>query len=216
MQTLVWTAETYVQLLDRARALLEREERAILGIAGAPACGKSTLCAELGVDLQRSHPSEVALVGMDAFHIGHRVLQQHDLVDVKGAPKTFDVDGYLALLSRLRHSRTTVYAPEFHREIEDSLAHVVEIPAQVRLVITEGNYLLLPTPPWDQVRTLLDEAWFVHLESSERQRRMVARHQRYGRTLAEARARTFGSDETNAVLVDQEQNRADLRIECLT
>jgi len=80
---------------------------------------------------------------------------------------------------------------------------VVEIGPEVGLVVTEGNYLLLPEPPWDAVRPLLDEAWFVHLDDDERRRRLEARHLRYGHSPADAAARTLGSDETNAVLVDR-------------
>ena len=81
---------------------------------------------------------------------------------------------------------------KFRREIEDSIAHVVEVAPEVGLVITEGNYLLLPDPPWDAVRPLLDEAWFVHLDDDERRRRMVLRHESHGHSPADARARTFG------------------------
>ena len=106
---------------------------------------------------------------MDAFHIGHRVLVRHGLTDVKGAPETFDALGFLHLLRRIRtETEETVYAPEFDRDIEDSLAHVTEISPSVRLVMVEGNYLLLDTPPWDGVRPLLDQAWFVHLADDER------------------------------------------------
>jgi pantothenate kinase len=190
-------------LRERARRLLLAPGRAVLGIAGAPASGKSTLAAELALQLLTDHPGAVAAVGMDAFHIGHRVLEQHGLTGVKGAPHTFDARGYVALLARIRASTETVYAPEFHRPIEDSIAHVVEVGPGVGLVITEGNYLLLSEPPWDEVRPMLDEAWFVHLEDDERRRRMVLRHEQHGHSPEDARARTFGSDEANAVLVNR-------------
>jgi len=177
--------------------------RAVLGIAGAPASGKSTLTAELALQLAADHPGAVAVVGMDAFHLGHRVLERHGQTGVKGAPHTFDARGYVVTLDRIRTSTDPVYAPEFHREIEDSLAHVVEIGPEVGLVITEGNYLLLPEAPWNAVRPLLDEAWFVHLDDDERRRRMVLRHESYGHSPADARARTFGNDEANAVLVNR-------------
>jgi len=80
---------------------------------------------------------------------------------------------------------------------------VVEIGPEVGLVVTEGNYLLLPEPPWDAVRPLLDEAWFVHLDDLERRRRLRLRHERYGHAPIEAAARTEGSDERNAVLVNR-------------
>ena len=175
----------------------------MLGIAGAPASGKSTLTEQLALELAADHPGGVVVVGMDAFHLGHRVLVQHGLTEVKGAPHTFDARGYVHLLARIRGSAETVYAPEFRRDIEDSIAHVVEVGPEVSLVLTEGNYLLLPEPPWDAVRPMLDEAWFVHLDDDERRRRMILRHESFGHSPAEARARTLGSDEANAVLVNQ-------------
>jgi pantothenate kinase len=208
-----WRHGDIGDLVDRAERLIQGRRRAVLGIAGAPASGKSTLAGLLVTELLRRHPGEVAEVGMDAFHIGHRVLVQSGLDAVKGAPHTFDVLGYVALLARLRNPTETVYAPEFHREIEDSIAQVVEVTPTVRLVVTEGNYLLLPQPPWDRVRALLDGAWFVHLDDAERQRRMIARHRHFGHSFEVATAKTYGSDETNARLVNTEQNRPDLWIE---
>jgi pantothenate kinase len=190
-------------LRERARRLLLAPGRAVLGIAGAPASGKSTLTEQLAHELAADHPGAVVVVGMDAFHLGHRVLVQHGLTEVKGAPHTFDARGYVNLLARIRASTETVYAPEFRREIEDSIAHVVEVGPQVGLVLTEGNYLLLPEPPWDAVRPMLDEAWFVHLDDDERRRRMVRRHESFGHSPADARARTLGSDEANAVMVNR-------------
>ncbi len=150
---------------------------------------------------------------MDAFHIGHRVLVRRGQAEIKGAPETFDAAGYLALLRRIRTEPGPVYAPEFVRDIEDSLAHVVEVGPAVKLVVTEGNYLLLPSPPWTGVRDLLDEAWFVHLDDVERHRRMALRHQSFGHSPEAAQARTHGSDERNAQLVNASQNRPDLWIE---
>ena len=213
MQHALWSGVDCGHLVDRAERLLETGGRRVLGIAGAPASGKSTLAAALLGELELRHPGSVGLLGMDAFHLGHRVLQRHRLEDVKGAPHTFDVLGYVALLERIRGSADTVYAPEFHREIEDSLAQVVEIGPQVRLVLTEGNYLLLPQAPWTRVRPLMDEAWFVFLDDTERQRRMLIRHQRYGHPPDVARAKTFGSDERNAQLVNRAQQEPDLWIE---
>jgi len=200
-------------LLDPALPLLDRPGRAVLGIAGAPASGKSTLAALLLAELERQRPGEVVGVGMDAFHLGHRVLVRRGQTGIKGAPETFDAVGYLHLLHRIRTETGTVYAPEFERAIEDSLAHVVEIGPEVGLVVSEGNYLLLAEPPWDRVRGLLDEAWFVHLEDTERQRRMVVRHLRHGHDPADAEARTYGNDERNARLVNAAPNRPDLWVE---
>jgi pantothenate kinase len=213
MERTTWSGTGTDGLLSRALALLDRPGRAVLGIAGAPASGKSTLADLLVAELERQRPGAVAAVGMDAFHLGHRVLVRRGQTEIKGAPETFDAVGYLHLLHRIRTETGTVYAPEFDRAIEDSLAHVVEIGPEVGLVVTEGNYLLLDDPPWDGVRGLLDEAWFVHLEDTERQRRMVARHLRHGHDPADAEARTYGNDERNARLVNAAPHRPDLWIE---
>ena len=215
----VWPGRGVEGLIDRAFRLLDRgtseagSQRAILGIAGAPASGKSTVARLLLAELARRRPGAAVGVGMDAFHIGHRVLAGRGQTRIKGAPETFDAEGYLHLLRRIRTEAGPIYAPEFERDIEDSLAHVVEIRPEVGLVITEGNYLLLESEPWVRVRELLDEAWFVHLADSERQRRMVLRHQHHGHDHRVARERTFGNDERNAQLVNAAQNRPDLWIE---
>jgi pantothenate kinase len=213
MERTTWPGTGVDGLLERALRLLDRPGRAVLGIAGAPASGKSTLAALLLAELERQRPGAAVGVGMDAFHIGHRVLVRRGQTAIKGAPETFDAVGYLHLLGRIRSETGTVYAPEFNRDIEDSLAHVVEIPPEVGLVVTEGNYLLLDLPPWDGVRAMLDQAWFVHLDDGERRRRMVARHLRHGHDQADAEARTFGSDERNAQLVNAAPNAPDLWIE---
>jgi pantothenate kinase len=213
MERMSWPGTEVAGVLDRALQLLDRPGRTVLGIAGAPASGKSTLAALLLAELERQRPAAAVGVGMDAFHIGHRVLVRRGLTDVKGAPETFDAAGYIHLLRRIRFESGTIYAPEFDRDIEDSLAHVVEIGPEVRLVVTEGNYLLLDSPPWDGVREMLDEAWFVHLADDERRRRMMARHQRHGHDPESARIRTFGNDERNAQLVDAAPNNPDLWIE---
>lgn len=216
MQHTTWPGTGVEGLLDRALALLERPGRTVLGIAGAPAAGKSTLAALLLAALERSRPGEAVGVGMDAFHLGHRVLARRGQTDIKGAPETFDAPGFVALLERIRLGGETVYAPEFDRDFEDSIAHVVEIGPEIGLVVTEGNYLLLDTPPWDRVRPMLDEAWFVHLANEERRRRMLARHLRHGHSPADAEARTLGSDERNAQLVNAAPNRPDLWIQQVT
>lgn len=213
MEKLTWTGTAVQTLVERAERLIQSDRRCVLGIAGAPASGKSTLATMLFAELRARHPGAVVLVGMDAFHIGHRVLEERGLVQVKGAPETFDVAGYLAMLARIRTAEGTIYAPEFRRDIEDSIAHTVEITTSARLVITEGNYLLLQGDPWGAVRDLLDEAWFVHLVDSERQRRMIRRHQSYGHSVEVATTRALGNDETNARLVNAFSGPPDVWIE---
>jgi pantothenate kinase len=208
------TARSMQQLDDstaRARAveLVRRQRRAVLGIAGPPGAGKSTYAEQLVAGLRaEGHP--VALVPMDGFHLAQAALQSRGLVPVKGAPQTFDVDGYVALLRRLRaRSGRIVWAPWFDRDLEEPIAAALPIADDVRLVVTEGNYLLLDQGPWATIRPLLDECWFVDLDPAVRRDRLAARHTRHGRSPDEALARTTGSDEANARLVDSTRLRAD-------
>ena len=195
------------QLLDRARALADRPGRAILGITGPPAAGKSSLAERLREELGPA----AAYVPLDGFHLGHQLLVENGLVERKGAPDTFDAAGYVALLRRLRDpAEGVVYAPRFERDIEDSIANAIPVPPDVPLVITEGNYLLLRSGPWAQVAGLLDEVWYIDLAEDTRLRRLIGRHMEFGRDSAEARARATGSDQRNAVLIEASRDYASL------
>jgi len=196
-------------LVARAHALAQQGERRILGIAGPPGGGKSTVARQVVAELGE----RARLVPMDGFHLAQAELVRLGRRERMGAPDTFDAAGYAALLARLRGPEAVVYAPEFRREIEEPIAGAIAIPRSTPLIVTEGNYLLLPTEPWAGVRALLDEAWFVHLDAAERQRRMVARHEHHGHDPESARTRAYGTDERNAQLVDREQNSPDLWIE---
>lgn len=194
-------------LLARAQVLADGDRRRILGITGAPGAGKSTVARRL-VD---ALGGGAVLVGMDGYHLAQAELMRLGRAERKGAPDTFDVAGYIALLLRLRTpGPDTVYAPEFHRSIEEPVAGAVPVPPEVALVVTEGNYLLLDTPPWSAIRALLDEAWFLAPDERTRRQWLTARHRRHGRTAEQARERTEGSDEHNARLIAPTACRADL------
>lgn len=209
-----WGKEGQQQLLTRAEAMLHKPGRSILGIAGPPGAGKSTISAWLYEHLTVRYPREVAVVPMDGFHLAQSLLQARGLEHRKGAPDTFDGAGYIAILHRLRaHSQREVLAPTFRRDIEDPIAGAIPVAADVRLIITEGNYLLLDEEPWNDVAPLLDEVWFVELDSEERVRRLTARHMQFDRDLAIAEWRATGNDERNAVLVAAGSHRSNLIIE---
>jgi pantothenate kinase len=148
---------------------------------------------------------------MDGFHLADVTLDTLALRDRKGAAETFDADGYAALLRRLGEpGERPVYAPGFERDLEQPLAAAVVVPAGARLVLTEGNYLLLDTGSWVAVREALDEVWFCVAEHGVRRERLVARHVAFGKTPDEAREWVERVDEPNAALVDATRSRADL------
>ena len=193
-------------LAEEARRLAEGRDRCLLGIAGAPGAGKSTLASEL---LELLEPDAV-VVGMDGFHLANRVLAEQGLLERKGAPETFDAAGFRILLARLRaNDDEVVYAPEFHREIEEPIAGAVAVPRAVPIVIVEGNYLLLDDGPWRGVRDLFDEVWYLDLDSRTRRDRLLRRHVAFGKSPANALSWVRDSDERNAVLVEATAGRAD-------
>ncbi|SCG57338.1 nucleoside/nucleotide kinase family protein [Micromonospora inositola] len=195
------------ELAARARVLADAGPRQLLGITGAPGAGKSTLAERLVAAVGPA----ARLVPMDGFHLAQSELARLGRQERKGAPDTFDANGFVSVLRRLRRLEpTSVWAPAFRRDLEEPVAGAIEVPPEVRLVVTEGNYLLVQDEPWEEVRTLLHEIWFLDLDAELRLRRLTARHEAYGKSPEQARAWALGSDEANAALVSGNAGRADL------
>ncbi len=184
--------------------------RVLLGVAGAPGAGKSTLAAAL-VDLAGAG---AAAVPLDGFHLADVELGRQALLDRKGAPESFDAWGYAALLRRLRNRpEHVVYAPGFERGLEQPLAGAVAVRPEIVLVVTEGNYLLLDEPGWCAARDCLDAVWFVHTDEDRRRERLLARHVAFGKTPRQAERWMASVDDPNAVLVEEARHRADLVVD---
>ncbi|PZR52742.1 nucleoside/nucleotide kinase family protein [Xylanimonas oleitrophica] len=204
---------TTTDLVARATALAARGTRTILGIAGPPGAGKSTLAEALVAALG---PDRAVVVGMDGFHLAQAVLDDLRRADRKGAIDTFDDGGYAALVERIAVQRPgddPVYAPVFRREIEEPVAAGVAVPGSVPLVITEGNYLLAPTGAWPRARTRMTEVWYLAPADALRLERLTARHTAFGRTPEQAHAWAHGTDQANAELVAATREAADLVVE---
>jgi pantothenate kinase len=205
-----WRLSTYSlppEVLQRARALLARGTRQILGIAAAPGAGKSTLALNLLMALGE----QAQIVPMDGFHLANSQLQRLGRAGRKGAPDTFDVAGYVNLLHRLHEQQPgeTIFAPEFRRDMEEGIAGAIAVEATTPLIITEGNYLLLEDGAWHAVRGLLDEAWFLDVNATVRRQRLLERHQRFGRSLEDSLNWIAVTDEPNALRIERTRHRAD-------
>jgi pantothenate kinase len=204
------TAALPTPLRDAIGALLARGGRALFGIVGPPGAGKSTLADRIA----EQFAEQTVVVPMDGFHLANAELDRLGRRDRKGAPDTFDVAGFVALLDRLRHSIAgeAVYAPRFERAIEEAIAGAIPVPADKPLVLVEGNYLLLDGP-WAPVRGLLDRCCYVRTPPAQRRDWLLARHMAFGRSRAEALDWIDHTDEPNAVRIEQSAARADFAVD---
>ncbi len=201
---------TVAELVARARALIVPGQRRVQGITGTPGAGKSTLCAALMAGLG----AEAALVPMDGFHLANAELQRLGRRDRKGAPDTFDVGGYAALLARLRQpGGELVYAPRFDRDLEESIGSALPVPAGAPLIVTEGNYLLLDQGAWIRVRAAIDAVWFLEVPDALRLPRLVRRHIEFGKAAGDAEQWAAEVDGRNAALIAETRSRADLVVQ---
>lgn len=198
-------------LVDWAQRLVTPGRRTLLGLAGPPGAGKSTLAAQLCDRLG----SSAARVPMDGFHLANVVLRELGLSARKGSPASFDVGGFRALLVRLRaNTEGVVYAPEFLREIDEAVAGALPVAREVPLIIVEGNYLLLDDGAWADIAPLFDEIWYLRPEETLRRDRLLRRHRSYGRSAAAAEAWLAGNDDPNARTIAATAARAHRIVTC--
>lgn len=194
----------------RAVRLAADGQRTVLGIAGAPGAGKSTLARRVvaGVDAALGVGTAVQ-VPMDGFHLANAALDALGRHDRKGAIDTFDGDGYVALVRRLSSNRdAVVWAPDFDRRVDEPVAGSIAVPQRTRLVVSEGNYLLDDTGPWVALAELFTETWFCSVDDQVRVDRLVGRHMRHGRDHEAARTWAVEVDGVNAARVAPTATRA--------
>jgi pantothenate kinase len=188
--------------------------RIVLGLTGPPGAGKSTL-AEFIVEYARAHMGEswAAYFPMDGYHLSNAQLKRLGLQNRKGAPTTFDVGGYTAMLSRLKADcGEDIYVPGYDRSLHEPIAARLLVPSAARLVVTEGNYLALEDPQWRAARRMIDQLWYVDAADSLREERLVARQVAGGRSTDAAREWVASSDRPNGDLVKRSRDNSDRTI----
>ena len=203
--------------LDRLAAeLCQRAERGaaqrvIVGIAGVPGSGKSTLAGRLHEAVRETERAAAVLIPMDGFHLSNERLAALDLSGRKGAPETFDASGYIATLRRFRNAADTGRFPVYDRMCHEPVwpgDDASRVTADTRLILTEGNYLLLDESPWRELADVLDETWWLDTPMETARQWITKRHRAVGRTQTDAERR-WHNDRQNAQRVLQAMRAPD-------
>jgi len=185
--------------------------RFVVGIVGYPGAGKSTLAGGLVDALNACLPvnQRAQILPMDGYHLPNERLDLLGLRELKGIPDTFDALGFIALLRQVKLvSDHPIYAPAFDRSIDGAVENAIQIRPDVKVIVAEGNYLLLETGDWGRIAELLDDSWFLEASLETIRPRLIERHVRAGRTKDEAIAKIESTDLPNALLIGESQKRA--------
>jgi len=185
--------------------------RYFLGITGCPAAGKSMLAKNLTDEINfRTGDGLAAVVPLDGFHLPNSILKKNGLLNIKGAPETFDADSFVELINRLHEfPDRSIMCPAYDRKIHDPVENSITIQPGNRLIIVEGNYLLLNVSPWNTIRTKMNEVWYIDTPLSTVKERLFYRHIAGGSDKKEAERKVELVDLPNAELVKKTLLSAD-------
>lgn len=191
------------QITKELAGLARSDRRLLVAIAAPPGAGKSTFAEALAAQLQGA-----AVVPMDGFHLDNSVLEARGLQSRKGAPETFDAFGFQTMISRLRQEDEVVI-PVFDRSRDIAVAGARVIGPEARILLVEGNYLLLDQAPWNEIARSWDRTVWINVPLPELEARLIRRWRDHGLNEADARTRALGNDIPNAKLVIAKSLEAD-------
>jgi pantothenate kinase len=202
--------EQWASVVIEQRAKIGLSQRYLLGVVGYPGAGKSTFAGQLVAAINKLVQAEISVVvPMDGFHYSNEELDKRGLRPLKGIPDTFDAAGFVQLISRIKElSDRSVFCPKFDRGIEASIDNGIEVKPHHKIIVSEGNYLLLDKNPWNQLPKIFDEIWFINSSLEEIIPRLLARHHAGGRDEAAAKAKMESTDLPNAKLIEESRSRA--------
>ncbi|EXL07568.1 nucleoside/nucleotide kinase family protein [Brucella anthropi] len=189
--------------------LTETDKRLIVAIAGPPGAGKSTISDYLLHAINKGGETPSIVVPMDGFHLDDGILDQRGLLGRKGSPPTFDCAGFAVLLQRLKQAEAEVFIPVFDRSLELSRAAASVVGPEHRVLLVEGNYLLLDQQPWAQLAPFFDMTLYLDVPFAELERRLIERWLSFGFDAETARNRALSNDIPNAELVVAQSRKAD-------
>jgi len=189
----------------------EGRNRYIVAIAGPPGAGKSTIAQALLLLLTEKF-IQAKIISMDGFHLDNSILADRNLLDRKGAPATFDTAGFIHLMNRLTNFEDDVVIPEFDRNKDLSIAGSSIISTKDKVLIVEGNYLLIEEEPWTKLKKTWDQTIFINPGIDTLEQRLLNRWLRYGLDTQDAKKRTLSNDLPNARYVLEKSSDSDIQI----
>ena len=189
----------------------EGRKRYIVAIAGPPGAGKSTFSQALLLMLKEKS-IQAKIITMDGFHLDNSILVDRNLLDRKGAPATFDTAGFIHLMNRLTNFEDDVVIPEFDRNKDLSIAGSSIISTKDKVLIVEGNYLLIEEEPWTKLKKTWDQTIFINPGIDTLEQRLLNRWLRYGLDTQDAKKRTLSNDLPNARYVLEKSSDSDIQI----
>ena len=173
--------------------------RYFIALSGAPGSGKSTVSEKLVSDLNTvGHKSSI--LQMDAFHYDDQILKEKNLLLKKGAPETFDVMGLLNFINRLE-KESEVVIPFFDRSLELSRSSAVIISDDIKVVIVEGNYLLLKSHPWRELHKFFNSTIIVNCDERILEERLIKRWENFNLSKEIINQKVYENDLPNGVYV---------------
>jgi pantothenate kinase len=196
---------------ERIHHMRQTHDRVLVAISGAPASGKTTLAAEVARRMTEQK-CQTIVVPMDGFHLGNALLESRGILARKGAPETFDVDGFVHLITRLK-SNADVIAPQFDRVRDIAIAGSVMVPRECPVIIIEGNYLLLNETPWATLTGLWDLKVHLSVPLPELRARLIQRWLKHNLSPTAATHRAESNDIPNAERVIANLMPADMVFE---
>ena len=184
-------------LVDHIIRRSEGSQRFIIAVAGPPGAGKSTLSKQL-VQMLKTRSIQSCIISMDGFHLENSILKRLGLLDRKGSPTTFDVPAFIQVMKRLAAYESDVAIPKFDRKKDISIERASIVSTQDKILIVEGNYLLLNDEQWVELQDIWDETVFINPGMDVLEKRLIDRWLSYGMDNESAKNRAFGNDIPNA------------------